>query len=635
MNNKNLLFKEKANYIYNNFCDFLLRKIAQTANNLFEHIPLKQKTNQSVENEIKEKISEICKLNNIEDFSNSIESKRIIKTFSFVRENIKESDLFKKLNIEKFKQNFFDIIKYILNKNVSKINIIMNFTISQFKNRLIYFYEKIVSDLESLKNNFIELGAERIDIINYLKQKKLNLEKELKIKNYDIIEMEIKVEVLLIINDFISKAEQIGKIINSKTSSISFMNKVEKYDLQISNEIKKINNEINQIKILEKKGIFEKISSYFSIRSYLQNYIDAMNIFILKRFDEIVQKIKKYNNKYFNTVLESINVNKQKLSKKIDKFIVYLNLIKEDLEEIFQKMGKIRYMKKIDNYIEKFNNLKEIGKGAFGSVYKANYKNKNEIVALKIISKESIKNMFRESYMKDNVEEEFTQYYNDFINEIEIMKICNSNNTNNNALKLYDYFETENEFVSVIELCDEDLNSVLIKSKKGFNKKEIFYIIHQLNNTFKIMVNNSIIHRDLKLENILIKYENTEKTKYTVKLIDFGVSKKLLAMTRRCKTTAGTITTMAPEILSEEEYNNECDLWSLGIIIYQLFFKEYPYKALTEIGILKEINNFGQRKLKKTGDKQLDYLISKLLIKDPKERMTWKEFFDYTNSILL
>jgi hypothetical protein len=60
-----------------------------------------------------------------------------------------------------------------------------------------------------------------------------------------------------------------------------------------------------------------------------------------------------------------------------------------------------------------------------------------------------------------------------------------------------------------------------------------------------------------------------------------------------------------------------------------MFFKQYPYISNTEIGFLKLIDNFGQNLLEKTKDEKLDYLISKLLIIDPKKRMTWDEYFNF------
>ena len=92
---------------------------------------------------------------------------------------------------------------------------------------------------------------------------------------------------------------------------------------------------------------------------------------------------------------------------------------------------------------------------------------------------------------------------------------------------------------------------------------------------------------------------------------------------------------MAPEILKmkEEEnkkYNDKCDLWSIGIIIYELYFKRSPYNGENANAILKFINNLGQKILKKTGYNQLDDLIQKLLISDPIKRISWDEYFNHS-----
>ena len=146
----------------------------------------------------------------------------------------------------------------------------------------------------------------------------------------------------------------------------------------------------------------------------------------------------------------------------------------------------------------------------------------------------------------------------------------------------------------------------------------------QLNETFKIMVKNNIVHRDIKLENILVKYE---QDKFIVKLTDYGISKQV-TKSKLCKTHAGTGNTMAPEVLEGKEiYDNKCDLWSIGVIIYQLTFKEYPYSGISEVALLNNIKNFGQRKFKESNDNNLNNLIRSLLIYDSKKRIEWNNYF--------
>ena len=244
-----------------------------------------------------------------------------------------------------------------------------------------------------------------------------------------------------------------------------------------------------------------------------------------------------------------------------------------------------------------------IGNGGFGCVFKAKNKKSNEYRAIKII-----KNEFKES----------------IINEVNIMEKCCKNNRN--SIKIYEKFSSNNEYAIVMELCDCNLKQKLDENPNGFKASEIKKILTQLNNTFRIIVDNKIIHRDIKLENILVKNDNSD---YVVKLTDYGISKQLMTISQKCQTNAGTQMTMAPEIIKGEKYDNKCDLWSIGIIIYQLSFKEYPYKGETGVSLLSKIKNMKQKHFKKTDDSKLDDLIRKLLIPQPSKRLSWKEYFEH------
>jgi len=203
------------------------------------------------------------------------------------------------------------------------------------------------------------------------------------------------------------------------------------------------------------------------------------------------------------------------------------------------------------------------------------------------------------------------------------------NKENKNTVKFYEYFHNKDEFAIVMELCDDNLLSPFAKRNAPFNPEEIYDILNQLNNSFKIMSQNQLVHRDLNLENILVKYENEEKTKFIVKLKltnDSGLLKDLPKIPRTGK-LHGNLNFMAPEILNRKEYDEKCDLWSLGVLIYVLYFKEHPFDGENEEEINVNIDN-NILNLKKTGNKNLDELIQKLLVKDPKKRLSWEQYFD-------
>ena len=89
---------------------------------------------------------------------------------------------------------------------------------------------------------------------------------------------------------------------------------------------------------------------------------------------------------------------------------------------------------------------------------------------------------------------------------------------------------------------------------------------------------------------------------------------------------------MAPEIFEgegKEDYGNKCDLWSIGIIIYQLYFKEYPYKGDTQVAIYNKIKSLGNKVLKSTNNVNLDDLIKSLLIKEPSKRINYEQYFNH------
>ena len=287
-----------------------------------------------------------------------------------------------------------------------------------------------------------------------------------------------------------------------------------------------------------------------------------------------------------------------------------------------------------DNFRKYYDIIEEpIGIGGFGKVYKAKEKETNKEKAIKIFDKNEIKKEFFSNNFYEMTEKDMKLYIIRFENEIKYMKIMEGQNKENiNTVKFYEHFHTEKEFVIVMELCDGNLTNLFKKKKKNecFNIEEIYNILTQLNNSFKLMNENKIIHRDLKLENILIKYIDIENTKYIVKLTDYGISRQLLDATH-LSTKIGTPKFMAPEILEENNnYNEECDLWSLGVIIYILSFKKYPYDCQANQGILNLIKNNEQKFFKEAENKELNDLIHKLLIKDPIKRMNWNQYFNHS-----
>ena len=256
----------------------------------------------------------------------------------------------------------------------------------------------------------------------------------------------------------------------------------------------------------------------------------------------------------------------------------------------------------------RFSLKEEIGKGNFSKIYRAFDNQNNNFVAIKRINKILI---------NENKEA--------ILNEIETMKKLN----NRHSIKYIENYEDEDYFNIAMELLDSNLEKELKKQGK-FSLKTIKIILMQLNSILYLMHKNNIIHRDLKLENILIKYKNIQLNDFEVKLSDFGLSKHL-ENKNVTSTFCGTIINMAPEILENKEYNYKIDLWSLGIIIYQMCFNEYPFEGKNTFEIKNKIDLYKQNKKLKYEHQNLllQKLIYDLLETDVEKRINWEEYFNH------
>ena len=297
----------------------------------------------------------------------------------------------------------------------------------------------------------------------------------------------------------------------------------------------------------------------------------------------------------------------------------------DKIYETFQNCGTVTVCRlDYGKNTKDINNEEVIKDSIYTCVYKALYGGKE--VAIKKIKKEQLKEDIKENRVIDELDEEdFLEEIKKFNRELEIMQKCHCEN----SVEIFDYFDTEKYFIIIMELCDNNLFKELAKTKSGFSVEKIKEILLQLNNVFKIMNENKIVHRDIKLHNILIKYTNKEKKEFKVLLSDYGVSNQIGSLTGNFKTHAGTQIIMAPEILKGEKYNNKCDLWSLGVNIFQLYTKKPPYSGSYDNVILKQIDKKGQTVLNTIKDETLKDLLSKLLVKNPKDRISWEEYFDH------
>ena len=260
--------------------------------------------------------------------------------------------------------------------------------------------------------------------------------------------------------------------------------------------------------------------------------------------------------------------------------------------------------KKIGDYI--IGEL--LGKGAFAQVFKAREKNTGKIFAVKKIDKSAID---RQPILKRLLQ-----------TELQVMH----NIKHPNILHLHKYFQTNEHLYLVLDFCNKsDLEKVL-KNTPGrcFDEHTAVGYLKQIMNGFQELRKNKILHRDFKLANIFMNDER-------IIIGDFGFAKygQEIAQTR-----LGTPLTMAPELLMSAggqncQYNSKADLWSIGVVFYEMLLGNHPFFGDSEAKIISKIKQHSGTCLpfpKQVSEESKD-LLRRLLTIDPVARISWDAFF--------
>lgn len=139
---------------------------------------------------------------------------------------------------------------------------------------------------------------------------------------------------------------------------------------------------------------------------------------------------------------------------------------------------------------------------------------------------------------------------------------------------MYDLFENQEYYFLVLEyMAGSDLFDYLQARDFNLGENRVREISYQLACGIKYLHSYGIVHRDLKLENIMMS-DTTDKS--VPKLVDFGLA-KMIGPNEKADEPFGTLGYVAPEILEKKPYTLNCDLWSLGCIIYALLCSSLPF----------------------------------------------------------
>ncbi|XP_065736273.1 PAS domain-containing serine/threonine-protein kinase [Phocoena phocoena] len=214
-------------------------------------------------------------------------------------------------------------------------------------------------------------------------------------------------------------------------------------------------------------------------------------------------------------------------------------------------------------YSRKYSTLSPIGSGAFGFVWTAVDQEANKEVVVKFIQKEKV---LEDCWIEDPKLGKVTL-------EIAIL----SRVEHANIVKVLDVFENQGFFQLVMEKHGSGLDLfAFIDRHPSIDEPLASYIFRQLVSAVGYLHSKSIIHRDIKDENIVIAED------FTIKLIDFG-SAAYLERGKLFYTFCGTIEYCAPEVLMGNPYKGpELEMWSMGVALYTLIFEENPFCELEE-----------------------------------------------------
>jgi serine/threonine protein kinase len=257
-----------------------------------------------------------------------------------------------------------------------------------------------------------------------------------------------------------------------------------------------------------------------------------------------------------------------------------------------------------ESKISDFEKEREIGKGGFGLVLKVLHKKTQKVYCIKVIEKQGI--------MEQKLGDQMNR-------EIEIMYILN----NPHCLRLKNHFEDDTNFYLVMPLASKGQLYRVLKKFRKFDERTAAQILRETISALQYLhsFNPPIIHRDIKPENLLLNEGGR------VLLADYGWSNFNMEGDVR-KTFCGTPEYIAPEMLMKKGHDTRVDIWSIGILMFELLAGYSPFVAKTNQELYQNI-----KRLKIQWPKDMPplakNLISKILKINPLERPTFDEILNH------
>merc|ERR1712060_39837 len=200
---------------------------------------------------------------------------------------------------------------------------------------------------------------------------------------------------------------------------------------------------------------------------------------------------------------------------------------------------------------------KVLGKGTFGKVRRAVSKETKEEEAIKKIRKKKL-NKANRALLE---------------NEIRILRQIK----HERIVGLYDVLETKKSIFLIMELCSGGDAFDLVDKEKYLSEEEASGLTKQIVAAVDYIHGRGVVHRDLKLENILVVNQKSKTTPVRIKIADFGFATTIKTQDSPIEGTCGSLNYVAPEVLTGRPYTKACDLWSVGVILYAMLAGYLPF----------------------------------------------------------
>ena len=366
-------------------------------------------------------------------------------------------------------------------------------------------------------------------------------------------------------------------------------------------DIRKDLKDIKDIDTCDKKEIKEEIKNYSQ-----KDVMKVVNISI-PSMSTLDEEIKNMNiNLSFNT---KNRIRQKEKESKINKIVID-DESNNTQTTIYTTTSSLQ--KDINN-IYKFKEV--LGKGSFGVVrtgYRIKEISPHKIYAIKSIDKTKISQ--RDI---DNLEKEI-----DIISSLD----------HPNIARFYETFHDERYFHIVTELCRGKELSKLLKQNGGkLNERKCRIIIMKILHAINYCHSHGIVHCDLKPDNIIFESPNEDEENEDIlnlldlKLLDFGLSSRI-KKNEKLNNTVGTAYFIAPETI-KGEYDEKCDVWSIGVILYYILSGKFPFTGNSNFEIFEKIQKSEpvfKNLFKDISQNAIDF-IKKCLVKNPNERPSAKE----------